>query len=66
MVQNELLADIMLSQPDLVLGTEKIAGLQKVLGVYGEVVSNKKLQTEAVASKIKQHVSKLKEDQFFI
>jgi hypothetical protein len=35
MMQNELLADIMMSQPDLILSGNKITSLQKILSIYG-------------------------------
>lgn len=65
MVQNELLADIMMSQPDLILGANKVANLQKVLNIYGEIAGNKKLYNEQVSKKIRDHINQLKGDQFF-
>ena len=65
MGQNELLVDIMLQKPELILGNDKIAELHKVLTIYGEITGNKKLYNDAVAGKIKEHVSLLKGDQFF-
>jgi hypothetical protein len=65
MAQNELLADIMMSQPDLILGTNKVANLQKVLSIYGEIAGNKRLYNEQVSKKIRDHINQLKGDQFF-
>jgi hypothetical protein len=65
MTQNELLVDIMQQQPDLIIGTNKIEGLQKVLGIYGEITSNKKLYNDVVGKKIKDHILLLKGDHFF-
>lgn len=66
MLQNELLVDIMRSQPDLIIGANHIAGLQKVLSIYGEITGNKKLYNDTVATKIKEHIGLLKVDPFFI
>lgn len=65
MAQNELLADIMISQPDLILGGNKIINLQKVLSIYGEITGNKKLYNDKVSKKIRDHINQLKGDQFF-
>ena len=66
MFQNELLADIMISQPDLIIGGNKTAGLQKVLSIYGEITGNKKLYNDGVSLKIKAHIVQLKGDHYFI
>ena len=65
MLQNELLVDIMLTQPDLILGNDKVAGLHRVLSIYGDITGNKKLYNDAIAKKLKDHVSQLKGDPFF-
>lgn len=53
MVQNELLVDIMKEKPDLILGANKIQGLQKVLAIYGDITGYKKLYNDTIATKIK-------------
>jgi len=65
MVQNELLVDIMREHPDLILGTNKLEGLQKVLSIYGDITGNKKLYNDTIGIKIKEHVGILKGDPFF-
>ena len=60
MMQNELLLDIMREQPDLILGNDKLGGVQKVLSIYGDIAGNKKLYNEAIAGKMKDKVSLLK------
>ena len=68
-VQSELLVDIMRTQPQLILGANKIAGLQKVLSIYGEITCGNvknKLYNDTVAQKIKEHIAELKGDPFFI
>ena len=64
MVQNELLIDIMREKPDLLL-TNKLAGLQRVLAIYGDITSNKKLYNETISAKLREQVSALKGDPFF-
>lgn len=65
MLQYELLADIMMEKPELILGSDQLAGLQKVLTIYGEITGNKKLHNDSVAGKIRKHVEMLKGDAFF-
>jgi hypothetical protein len=65
MVQNELLIDIMREQPDLILGANKVEGLQKVLSIYGDITGNKKLYNDTISIKLKEHVNLLKGDPFF-
>jgi hypothetical protein len=55
----------MLMKADLILGTDKINNLKKVLTIYGEITGNKKLYNETVAIKIKQHIGLLQGDQLF-
>lgn len=33
----------MTSQPDSILGNQRVENIQKVLGIYGEITGNKKL-----------------------
>ena len=65
MIQNELLLDIMREQPDMIYGTNQLAGLQKVLAIYGDITGNKKLYNDAISLKLKEQVSLLKGDPFF-
>ena len=65
MVQNELLLDVMREQPDMILGANKLQGLQKVLAIYGDITGNKKLYNDTIKLKLKEQVSLLKGDQFF-
>lgn len=65
MVQNELLLDIMREKPELIIGSNKLSGIQKVLSIYGDITGNKKLYNEAIAAKLKEQVSLLKGDPFF-
>lgn len=55
----------MINKPELIIGEDKIAGLNKVLSIYGEITGNKKLYNDAVESKIKAHLAILKGDVFF-
>ena len=48
--------DIMREQPDLILGSDKLSGIQKLLSIYGDIAGNKKLYNEAVAAKLKDQV----------
>ena len=57
--------DIMREQPDLILGSDKLSGIQKLLSIYGDIAGNKKLYNEAVAAKLKDQVGLLKGDPFF-
>lgn len=56
----------MMSQPDLIIGNNKVAGLIKVFSIYGDITGNKKLYNDAISLKIKAHITQLKTDQFFI
>ena len=54
----------MREKPDLIL-TNKLAGLQKVWAIYGDITSNKTLYNEAISAKLKEQVADLKGDPFF-
>lgn len=43
MVQNELLIDILTTNPQYILGADKLEGMSKVLRIYGEISGNRKL-----------------------
>ena len=53
MIQNELLIDIMREHPDMIIGQNKLAGLQKVLSIYGDIAGNKKLYNDTVKTKLR-------------
>ena len=66
MGQNELLLDIMREKPDMILGANKLAGLQKVLTIYADITGNKKLYNDSISTKLKDQVNLLKGDPFFM
>lgn len=43
----------MQNQPNLILGTDKIANIQKVLDIYGEIAGHKKFYNDIVQKKMK-------------
>jgi predicted metal-dependent RNase len=55
----------MTSSPDFILGEDRVQGIQRVLGIYGEITANKKLYNEKVAQKLKTHILALNNDPFF-
>ena len=56
----------MTNQPDYILGDNKIEKIKQVLGIYGQITGNKKLYNVEVAKKIKDHITSMQIDQFFI
>lgn len=55
----------MTNRPEAILGNERVANIQKVLAIYGEITGNKKLYNEVVAQKLKAHILTLNADPFF-
>lgn len=55
----------MQQQPSLILGTDKVGNIQKVLDIYGEITGNKKLYNDVVEKKIKEHILVMQADAFF-
>ena len=66
-VQHEFLADIMLQSPDLLLfnPADNLQTLTKILSIYGDIIDTKS-SNATVKEKIKQNLTILKSNQFFV
>ena len=52
-------------QPELILGSNKLSGIQKVFGIYGDIAGNQKIYNEEIRAKMKEQVCLMKGDPFF-
>ncbi len=55
----------MMQQPGLILGSDKLGSIQKVMSILGDIAGNKKLYNDAVAKKMKDYILSIQADAFF-
>lgn len=61
-LQHEFLVDVMLHKPEYILGPNEqtqLAGIIKVLKVYGAILGNHKIHNDTIKNKMKEHVMSL-------
>lgn len=67
-MQHELLVNIMLSQPQMILGSNlenQIRNLVKVLKIYGVILGNPKLINENIKNKMKTSIKSIQQSSLF-
>lgn len=64
--QHELLVDLMVNKPDVIVGTTQedvCNNIGKILGLYAEINSNPKITNDAVKGKMSNHINSLQSNQ---